>query len=290
MGRCFTVIDLVGKVGKKGLPGAQVVDQSKGFLHVHVRGVGAGAQCIHDESIEIVQQGHTGGGNFFHVTDVGEGMASGEIEPESEGLDGGVEHRNGCNTEIVNGEWLRNETRSGSDIISGSVRHGPRKHALERSHGFWTRKQGKGVFPVPAEGPQFIKARDMVEVAVGVEDGINVAQALAEGLLTKVRPAVYQNRSPGRLKVQGGAGSPVPGVVRSTDCAGTPDNRNSHRGSGAQERCDYRFSIHGLKMQLQKSFATKDRGAVETGERGQGGRGRGGTEMVSGNLVASSSR
>lgn len=66
---------------------------------------------------------------------------------------------------------------------------------------------------MPTEGSQFIEARDVIEVAVSVEDGINFKQAFAKCLLTKVRTTVYQDRTFGGVQVERGSGSLVSRVV-----------------------------------------------------------------------------
>ena len=60
---------------------------------------------------------------------------------------------------------------------------------------------------MPTEGSQFIEARDVIEVAVSVEDGINFKQAFAKCLLAEVRATVYQDRTLGGVQVERGSGS-----------------------------------------------------------------------------------
>jgi hypothetical protein len=54
--------------------------------------------------------------------------------------------------------------------------------------------------PPPAEGAQFVKAGDMVEMRVGVDDGVDLAQSVAQGLRAQVRPGAAGCADPARCK------------------------------------------------------------------------------------------
>lgn len=125
---------------------------------------------------------------------------------------------------------------------------------------------------MPTEGSQFIEARDVIEVAVSVENGINFEQAFAKCLLAEVRATVYQDRTLGGVQMERGSGSLVSRVVGCANRARASNDWDPHRGPGAQKcRCDWP-SLHGSKMQFPKCFATKDRGKVETRKQGRAGR------------------
>ena len=46
---------------------------------------------------------------------------------------------------------------------------------------------------MPAEGAEFVETSDVVEVAMGIEDGVDFAKILAERLLAEVRTRVDED-------------------------------------------------------------------------------------------------
>ena len=102
----------------------------------------------------------------------------------------------------------------------------------------------KGTLAVPAEGPQFVEAGQMVEVGMGVEDRIDGVQVLPQGLLAEVGTAVYEDGEPGQLQVQGRAGSLVarmPGDAYRTVAANYGD---THRCAGSKQGGGDGLSAH----------------------------------------------
>jgi hypothetical protein len=58
--------------------------------------------------------------------------------------------------------------------------------------------QGQWLITPPAKGPQLIKARDMIQVRMRVNDRINFPNALTQSLHAKVRPRIHQHRRAAR--------------------------------------------------------------------------------------------
>ena len=155
-------------------------------------------------------------------------MSGRKIEAEPKSLHGGVYYGDRRNQQILEGKGTLDEMRVGPDIIAGGVGHCPWVHALKISHCVRTCVKWQGVFTVPAEGSQFIKACNMIEVGMSVENGINFAQAFTERLLAKVRTTIYQDGSFGRLQVERGPGSLISRVARSTNWARTSNDRDPY--------------------------------------------------------------
>ena len=81
---------------------------------------------------------------------------------------------------------------------------------------------------MPTEGSQFIEARDVIEVAMSVENGINFEQAFAKCLLAEVRATVYQDRTLGGVQVERGSGSLVSRVAGGAYRARAPNDWHPH--------------------------------------------------------------
>lgn len=73
---------------------------------------------------------------------------------------------------------------------------------------------------MPAEGADFIEARDVIDVLVGVEDGVDGGDVLAERLFVKVRAGVDEETPPRALDQSGAAETAVMGVIRGASRAG----------------------------------------------------------------------
>lgn len=65
---------------------------------------------------------------------------------------------------------------------------------------------------MPAEGAEFVEAGDVIEVLVGVKNGIDFRDAFAERLFAKIGPAVDEEGSPGAFEEGGAAGAVIPGM------------------------------------------------------------------------------
>jgi len=63
--------------------------------------VGLRSKSIYNENIKVLEQSDTGKGDLLHVADIGQGVASGKIEAESEGLDRWVCYGNGCDEQVL---------------------------------------------------------------------------------------------------------------------------------------------------------------------------------------------
>ena len=98
---------------------------------------------------------------------------------------------------------------------------------------------------MPAEGPQFVESCHVIQMRVGIEDGINSVEVLTKGLLAKVGSAVDENRCSGALQVKGRSCAPVAGMIRTADGAGAANDRNAHRGAGAKKSSSGGQVVHG---------------------------------------------
>ena len=89
---------------------------------------------------------------------------------------------------------------------------------------------------MPAKGAEFIETRDVIDVLVGVEDGIDFGEVFAEGLLTEIGAAVNEEGSPGAFEEGGAAGAVIPGVIGGAGGALAADDRDADRGGGSEKK------------------------------------------------------
>ena len=105
--------------------------------------------------------------------------------------------------------------------------------------------EGKGILAVPAEGPQFVEACHVVEMRMGVKNGIDSMQVLPQGLLAEIGAAVDEDGEPGHLQVKGRAGALVARMAGGAYRAVAANYRNPHRSAGAKQSGGDGLSGHG---------------------------------------------
>ena len=85
------------------------------------------------------------------------------------------------------------------------------------------------------ERPQVIKAVDMIDVVVRVEDGINPADPFAKQLVPKVGRGVDQQVATRKAEKDARPGSNVPWIAAGARLAAAADERHPGARAGAQE-------------------------------------------------------
>lgn len=126
----------------------------------------------------------------------------------------------------------------GGSHISGEIvfqLKGPRIHASEGGESFGGGVDGEGAGAVPAKGAKFVKSGDVIDVFMGVEDGIKGGKAFAEGLFTEVWSAIDEDFSPGAFEKDGAAGAGISGVIGEAGLAATANNGDADGGGGPEE-------------------------------------------------------
>src|SRR6516164_3817539 len=112
-----------------------------------------------------------------------------------------------------------------------------------------------------AERAKVVDAEDVVGVGVSVEHGVDLADALADGLLAEVGRSVDKDHLSTEFEEDGRAGAAVVRVGRVADGAGASDRGNAHRGAAAQHR---EGSLHRVLLPAAASgfFGARERALV----------------------------
>ncbi len=120
--------------------------------------------------------------------------------------------------------------------------------ALDGGGGVVVGVDGQVAFVVEAEGAEVVEAHDVVGVAVGVEDGVDVAEVLADGLGVEVGAGVDEDDVVVVGETDGGTGAAVTRVSGGRDGGGADravaaERRDAHGGAGAEkgEGCLHRL-------------------------------------------------
>src|SRR5690348_9742688 len=97
------------------------------------------------------------------------------------------------------------------------------EHLLDAFHRRWLRIERNFSVLVKGKRTEIVKPKDVVGVGMGVEDGIDAANTLADGLFAEVRARVNQDMTIAELDEDRGPCAPVMRVRRSADFAGAAD-------------------------------------------------------------------
>ena len=119
----------------------------------------------------------------------------------------------------------------------------PAKHRFQRHQAFLRRMQRQRVLLMPAERPQLVKSRHVVQMGVGVNHRIDRPQILPQRLRPQVRPGIHQHRHIPRPHDHRRTQAGVPRVRRCANRAPATDHRHSHRGARA-EKCERKIRRH----------------------------------------------
>ncbi len=121
--------------------------------------------------------------------------------------------------------------------------------ALDGGGGVVVGVDGEVAFGVEAEGAEVVEAHDVVGVAVGVEDGVDVADVLADGLGVEVGAGVDEDGVVVVGEADGGPGAAVARVSVGRDGGGADgavaaERGDAHGGAGAEkgEGCLHRLA------------------------------------------------
>ena len=127
---------------------------------------------------------------------------------------------------------------------------------------------GDGVFAFELEGANVVEAHHVVGVGVGVENGVEAADAGAEGLGAEVGSGIDEDVAAVVGDEDGGAEAIVAGVGGSADVAVATDGGHAYAGAGAEDSDRERLSHLGF---LGRGFGFLvgglDEAEAEFGER-----------------------
>ena len=228
----------VGKMGEVGAGGFEMVNGNEGFADGHVGGMPVMTESIDNEDVEIVEKLERRLREGFDVGNVGNGAGFVVIKTESMSADAAMLHFDGGDGQSLK---LKNRFEGaglGSDVsaLGGFSDKGPGIHSLQSGEGFLGAVEWEGILTMPAKGAEFIEARDVVDVFVSVEDGIDFGESFTESLLAEVGSAVDEEGSPRAFEEGGAAGAVVPWVIGGAGGALAADDRDAHRGGCSQKK------------------------------------------------------
>jgi len=101
----------------------------------------------------------------------------------------------------------------GAGGVAVFLAEGVGEDALDGAGGGVVGVDGEVAFNAEAEGAEVVEAHDVVGVAVGVEDGVDAADVLADGLGVEVRAGVDEDGAIVVGEADGGTGAAVPRVA-----------------------------------------------------------------------------
>ena len=205
---------------------------------VHVGLVVLEAEGVDDQDVEVLKEVEGFLGNRFDVGKVGEGFLVWAIKAESVSANPAVFDFDRCDFEPVELEGVLKGAGIRVDVatVFAFVEERPGKHAVKPGESFGGAVEWERTVAAPAEGADFIEARDMVDMFVGVEDRIDSGDVFAEGLFVEIGTGVYEEAAEGTLNDCGASEATVVGVIRSASGAGAAYDRHTNRGGGAQKK------------------------------------------------------
>ena len=229
----------MGHVGEEGAARFELLDEGDGFGEVGVAGVRLAAEGVENEDVEALEERDGLRWEVAHVREVGGGA-------ETIAGDGLAAMDDGDALK-VGSEEVGNGTGGAGDFVDGDAGAG-RVAVLGAEGVAEDAAQGGGGGSIGVEGDlgaeaeraEVIHAEDVVGVVVGVEDGVDTAEALAEGLRVEVGAGVDEDGVVVVLDTDGRAGAPVAWVAAgidggATDGAGATERGDAHGGAGAEE-------------------------------------------------------
>jgi hypothetical protein len=239
------VREVVRDVSKEGASRLKALNDLQRVSHGGVRGMWMMAERVEEEKIEAFELRERALGNGAEVCEIRAGTEAiaenlGFPVNDSYGNEGRAEEFDGCgdvvkldlgeSAEFVIGfeDVLEDRTQGASGALVGVER----KLASSGDAG-------------KAERTEIVEAENVVSMAVGVEDGVDAIDPLANGLFAEVGRCVDENAAHGRVLVERGimpfdhdgrTKAPVMWIGRMTNGAVAPNGRNAHGGAASQNR------------------------------------------------------
>lgn len=189
------IVDIVGEMGQESAFRIQLAGGEERLLHRHVGGMRLGPEGVDDEEVEVIEMGLRRPGNGLHVGDISKTLAIGKTETKAVGGRTAMcdRERHDLNVAELEEIVVLEDTGVRPHVIARSIAKSPRKHALESSQGVVGPVHRHRLLAPPAKGPGLVESNDVIDVVVGVEDVIDVGEALPQGLLPKVRPSINED-------------------------------------------------------------------------------------------------
>ncbi len=195
---------------KKARWGLSCSTMATDFSRCEWLGCGVEAEGVEDEDVEILEEGDADLGDVAHVGEVGgaaEAVAGDllgavgdgdALEAGSEDVDAGA----GGGVEAM-------DVDAGAGGVAVFFAEGVLEDALDVAGCGFVGVDGDVVDAVEGEGAEVVEAHDVVDVAVGVEDGVDAADVFADGLGVEVGAGVDEDGAVVVFETDGGAGAAV---------------------------------------------------------------------------------
>ena len=139
---------------------------------------------IHHQHIHSLKPAQRGVRDPFHIRQIREAARSRIFEKKPDRLHRRVLHRQRSDLQIAMKKRPVDDpsVRFHVALVDVFLGKRPTKHPLQRIQSFLRRMQRQRVFLMPAERPQLVESRHMVQMGVGVDHRVDRPQILAQRL------------------------------------------------------------------------------------------------------------
>lgn len=213
-----------------------------------VGGVMGMAEGVEDEDFSVFCGFDSGGWDVVAIGVIGEEFAV--VAMEDEAFDGHFAVGEvGWDEEVVSElEGAMDCDRFGADVGFWGwalVIEGVGEDAAEGIHGCWVCVDGHAAVFHFAEAAEVIKSGDVVNMGVGIDDGVEFSEFGSQALVTEIGGGIEDEGSFWGLDEEGGAEAFVARVGGGADAAGATDYGDAG-GGASSEKCDCKRMHFGL--------------------------------------------
>lgn len=177
----LSVLNFVRHVREEGEARPDSLDPTESLLDIGMAGMGLRPESIDDEDVEILEEREARVGNRAHIGEIG-----GRSEAEAAHREIAVPQRYSLEADVrdfgsvVTVEAL--DDYPSARRIFRFCRKGVFENALEDFSGHVVGVQIQAAGVSKAEGAQVVHTEDVISMAVGVEDGVDMLNLFAESL------------------------------------------------------------------------------------------------------------
>ena len=108
------------------------------------------------------------------------------------------------------------------------------EHAAQKFGCFRARVERNATVAAKAQRPQIVNAQNVIGVSMGVENGVNLANFLANRLLAEIGTGVDENKLAAVLEDNRRTSAAVASIGRAADRASAADGGHAHGSAAAQ--------------------------------------------------------
>ena len=224
-------------MGEQGASRVEALDDVEGLNEAEVGGVGLVAEGIEDEDVESFEEGPAFVGDLTDIGAVGEvadaeaeDVESAVFEPDRDDFltedserDGGGDAFEAELGEVTGGDGL------------GAFVEGVAEDAFDGLLGMFVAKDGDWAVEIFGEEAGVVEAEEVVDVVVGVGDGVDESDVFAEELEAHFGGRIDQEVAEGKAHEDAGACALVAGVAGGADLAVAAEDGDSRGGATAKK-------------------------------------------------------